>query len=385
MRRWILTFAMAAAVGCGPSEAGVADLSMPADLAVPSADGALSDLPPPCQTVVVSTLTGNHTFGFFDGTGGANGTTEFRNPLGVAVDSVGNVYVADFMNHRVRRVAPDGTTTTLAGNGTPASTDGTGGADGGAQFQFPTGVTVGAAVNVYVAESGAARIREIVTDGGVHTATLAGNKAGFFDGPDGATSLFYGPAAVAFRQGVVYVADGHRIRKVAAVNGATTTLAGNGVAGFFDGTGGANGTTQFNSPQGVAVDNIGNVYVADATNNRIRKVALDGTTTTLAGTGTSGSLDGPGATAQFNNPQGVAVDLSTGDVYVADNGNNCIRKVAPDGTTTTLAGSSSPLALHFQDGVGCQALFGQPNGIALLGKVLFVSEFFNRIRKITLP
>lgn len=366
---------LAAAPDLARRDLSTRDLALPPDL-----------LPPPiCEMVMVSTLAGNGTFGFVDGSGAANGTTELAHPTGVAFDGAGNVIVGDQFNERIRKIAPDGTTTTLAGNGQHGFADGPGST---AQFSFPAGVAVDQAGFVYVAEFDGSRIRKVAPDG--TTSTLAGNgNNGFVDGtggPNGATQ-FYNPAGVAVDGvGFVYVADAQneRIRKVAP-DGTTTTLTGNGTLGFVDGTGGPNGSTQFFYPAGVTRDGAGTVYVADTSGARIRKVAPDGTTTTLAGNGTPGYVDGSGGasgTTELHFPVGMAVD-SAGNVYVADHDNNSIRKIAPDGTTVTLAGSATP---GFADGRGCDARFNGPIGVALSGKLLVVAdETGERIRRIQLP
>ena len=270
-------------------------------------------------TIRVSTLVGGGG-GYADGTGAA---AQFSGTRGVAVDGSGNMYVADQSNNRIRKiVVATGVVTTLAGSGTLGNADGTGVA---AQFNYPMGVAVDGSGNVYVADQNNNRIRKIVVATGVVT-TLAGNSAqGNADGT-GAAAQFSSPNGVAVDgSGNVYVADlnNNRIRKIVVATGVVTTLAGSSTAGSGDGTGAA---AQFNSPRGVAVDGSGNVYVAEQSNTHIRKIVVaTGVVSTLAGS-TSGYTDGTGAVAQFSNPSGVAVDGS-GTVYVADTNNNRIRVV----------------------------------------------------------
>jgi sugar lactone lactonase YvrE len=367
------------------SAAVLADLAG-ADLAHDDA-GDLSppDLLPACANIVVTTLAGNGTPGDVDGTGGATGTTEFHFPAGVTIDGAGNAYVAELYNERIRKVAPDGTTTTLTGNGMTGYVDGTGGRNGTTRFLDPNGLAIDGAGTIYVTDSGGGSVRKVAPDGA--TTTLAGNGgAGSVDGTGGSngTAEFWFPAGLALDgAGNLFVADanGNRIRKVAP-GGTTTTLTGNGTAGFFDGTGGRNGSTQFKGPDGVAVDGLGNVFIADGGNNRIRKVAPDGTTTTLAGSGQGGLVDGAGATAKFNHPVGLAID-GAGFLYVADSMNHAIRRVAPDGATTTLVGDGLS---GFVDGDGCAAMLFNPYMLAIRGKVMIVSESSShRVRKIQLP
>jgi streptogramin lyase len=279
---------------------------------------------------VVTTLAGQTTSGPTDGTGAA---ARFSSPYGVAVAADGIVYVADTGNHRIRKVTAAGVVTTLAGS-TTGFADGTGAA---AQFASPSSVAVDTAGNVYVADTINHRIRK-VTAAGVVT-TLAGSTNGFAEGT-GAAAQFASPYGVAVdTDGTVFVADygNHRIRKVTAA-GVVTTLAGSTI-GFAEGTGAA---AKFNTPQGVAVAADGTVYVADYGNHRIRKVTAAGVVTTLAGS-TPGFADATGAAARFTYPLGVAV-AADGSVYVADYDNDRIRKVTAAGVVTTFAGSTPGFA-----------------------------------------
>ena len=322
---------------------------------------------------VVTTFAGSGSYSFADGTGTA---ASFKLPFGVAVDSSGNVYVADSDNHRIRKITPAGVVTTLAGSGNATFADGTGTA---ASFYGPRGLAVDSSGNVYVAEYTNHRIRKITPAGAV--TTLAGSGLGQFGNGTGTAASFRFPSAVAVdSSGNVYVADtgNHRIRKITSA-GVVTTLAGAGYAGSEDGTGTA---ASFYSPSGVAVDSFGNIYVADQSNNRIRRIELAGAeVTTLAGSGTANFADGTGLAASFNNPQGVAVD-SSNNVYIGDTTNNRICKITPAGVVTTLAGSGSN---SFADGTGAAASFRSPIGVAVdsSGNVYVGDADNHRIRKIT--
>ena len=315
---------------------------------------------------MVTTLAGS-TQGYMDGTGTA---AQFYSPSGVAVDSSGNVYVADTINNRIRKIDPAGVVTTLAGS-SAGYVDDTGTA---AKFSSPTGVAVDSSGNVYVADFGNNRIRKIDPAGVV--TTFAGSTSGDDDGT-GTAAQFYNPYGVAVdSSGHVYVADSnnHRIRKISPT-GVVTTFAGSS-SGNADGTGTA---AQFDQPYGVAVDSSGHVYVADLGNSRIRKIDPAGVVTTLAGS-SAGDADGTGSAAQFNSPHGVAVD-SSGNVYVADLGNNRIRKIDPAGVVTTFAGSTS----GYMDGALTAAKFKDPSGVTVdsSGNVYVADNNNHRIRKIS--
>ncbi|SVB76640.1 uncharacterized protein METZ01_LOCUS229494, partial [marine metagenome] len=320
---------------------------------------------------VVTTLAGSGSAGSADGPGV---DAQFNDQYGVAVDGSGNVYVADSLNHKIRKITPDGVVTTLAGSGSAGSADGPG-VD--AQFNDQYGVAVDGSGNVYVADSLNHKIRKITPDGVV--TTLAGSgSAGSADGP-GVDAQFYKPTDVAVDgSGNVYVTDRNnsKIRKITP-DGVVTTLAGSGTEGSADGIG-ADAT--FTGPRGLTVDGSRNVYVADQRNHKIRKITPDGVVTTLAGSGTEGSADGTGVDAQFNLPRGIAVDGS-GNVYVADTSNNRIRKITPDGVVTTLAGNGTEGSA---DGTGADATFDRPHGIAVDGSGnIYVSDARNnKIRKI---
>lgn len=316
---------------------------------------------------VVTTLAGIVSA---DGLGAIAG---FHNPYGLTVDASGNVYVADTANHKIRKIDSVGVVSTLAGSGNIGSADGTGAA---ASFFSPTGVVVNSMGEVYVADRNNHKIRKITPAGVVTTLAGSGN-IGSADGAKAAASFYFPNGITMDSNGNIYVADrsNHKIRKITSA-GAVSTLAGSGTQGGANGTG---PTASFYSPCGVAVDGSGNVYVADEYNHRIRKITATGLVSTLAGTGSAGSADGTGISASFNYPTGLSVN-SSGDVYVADQRNHKIRKITSTGVVTTLAGTGNKGSA---DGASATASFNFPNGIALdsSGNVYVVDTSNHKIRK----
>jgi hypothetical protein len=324
---------------------------------------------------VVTTLAGSPgPQGSADGEGAA---AQFSYPRGVAVDSSGNVYVADANNDTIREITPAGVVATLAGTaGQPGSADGTGAA---ALFNYPTGVTVDGSGNVYVADTNNQTIREITPAGVVTTLAGAAGQGGNSDGTAG-TARFSSPRGVAADgSGNVYVADSgaDTIREITQ-SGVVTTVAGSSYQlGSLDGNGNA---ARFSSPQSVAVFGSGNVYVADRNNNTIREVTLAGAVTTLAGApGQAGNVDGTGSAARFNFARGTAVNAA-GTIYVADTNSCTIRQITPSGVVTTLAGAANQGGTS--DGTGTAARFQNPQGIAVdnVGNI-YVADGNNLIRK----
>jgi sugar lactone lactonase YvrE len=326
---------------------------------------------------VVTTLAGQAgSAGSADGMGSA---ASFYQPDGVAVDGAGNVYVADTSNHTIRKVTPAGVVTTLAGQaGSVGSADGTGSA---ARFSGPSGVAVDGAGNVYVADTYNHTIRKVTPAGVVTTLAGQAGSVGSADGTGSAASFYWPDGVAVDESGNLYVADygNDTIRRVTPA-GVVTTMAGQaGLSGSADGTGSA---AQFSLPEGVAVDGSGNVYVADSGSHTIRKVTPAGVVTTLAGEpGSWGGADGTGSAARFDHPAGVAVDGS-GNVYVADLGNHTIRKITPVGVVTTLAGQARGGSA---DGTWIAARFFDPFGVAVDGSGnVYVADSGNHtIRKVT--
>lgn len=347
-----------------------------AHVSLPAATQAASPPAAPHASAILvaeaSSVAGSAERGFADGPAAE---AKLDTPSGLAIDSSGTIYVADSHNNRIRKIALDGTVTTIAGSGDTGSVDGVGSA---ASFNGPTGVAVDGAGSVYVADYYGNRVRKIAPDGRV--TTLAGSGVdGFADG-SGDVARFSGPADVAVdADGDVLVADfnNNRIRRVTA-DGSVTTVAGT-AKGFRDGS---MAVAQLAEPGAIAVDHTGRIYVADSANNRIRRIGLDGLVASLAGSAANGLVDGPGATAQFSNPGGIAVDVA-GSVYVADSINNCIRRIAPDGSVTTVAGTAEA---GFSDGSGVEARFSQPLGMAIDadGNLYIADSQNNRIRKLSL-
>lgn len=333
--------------------------------------GARQGVVPPLASVV-STFAGSTSPGATDGSGTA---ASFHFPADIATDGI-NLFIADSANNTIRMIAiSGGTVTTLAGTaGSSGSTDASGPA---ARFNNPVGITTDG-VNVYVADTNNNKIRQIVISTGVVT-TLAGSGAtGSTDSTTGTTASFTLPQGITTDGTNVYVADSgsNKIREIAIASGAVSTLAGSGSPGNANGTGTA---ATFNQPQGITTDGT-NLYVADTANNTIRQIVISSqAVTTLAGSGSAVSADGTGTAASFNLPQGITSDGT--NLYVADTANNTIRKVViSSAAVTTPAGTAgSP---GNSDGIGTAAQFNKPTGLTTDGISLYIADFLNNtIRK----
>ncbi len=304
---------------------------------------------------------------------GTDPVVKLNYPYGIVTDASGNIYVADAGNNQIKRITLAGVVTVFAGSGTIGSVDGTGAA---ASFNRPWGMTIDAKGNIYVADAGNNKIREITPSGQVSTVAGNGTK-GYHDGI-GSVVSFNNPSGVAVDAlGDIFVvdSDNNRIREIQS-SGYVLTFAGNGQYSSLDGYGTIAG---FYDPHGIAIDGSGYLYIADG-NNRIRKISPIGTVTTIAGNG-SGHNDGIGTAASFYFPNEIAIDAA-GNLYITDTGNNMIRKMTPDAIVTTFAGNG---AINSIDGKGTAAYFNAPIGICLdaAGNLYVTDAPDDKIRKIT--
>ena len=329
----------------------------------------------------ISTVAGNGKLGFA-GDGGPAASAQLNSPTGVAVDSSGNLYIADSLNCRVRKMASGGAISTVAGNGL-LSSSGDGGPAVKAQLNTPLGVAVDAAGSQYIADSLNNIVRKVAANGVIAAFAGTGTAGSSGDGGAATSAQLNGPQGVAVdATGNLYIADtqNHRVRKVSGGN--ITTVAGSGTAGFAGDGASATGA-QLNAPFGVAVDASGNLYIAEFSNNRVRKVDSKGNITTAAGNGVAGYSGDSGAAmnAQLNGPQGVAVDAA-GNLYIADTGNNRVRLVTSSGAIATVAGNG--VAGYSGDGgPATSAQVGNPAGVAVdaLGN-LYIADGSARVRKV---
>lgn len=316
---------------------------------------------------LVSTLAGS-TSGYLNGVGTSS---KFNTPRGLIFDANGILYVADTYNNVIRTVSPLGVVATFVGSGSAGIQDGTG---TNALLNRPSALAFDGSGNLYVTEWSNNCIRK-VSPAGVVT-TLAGTVAsGSVDGT-GTGAQFYAPMGIVFApDGFLYVADAYnnRIRKV-STSGVVTTLAGSG-SGFADGDG---TSAQFSSPHGIAVNPAGELFIGDAGNHRIRKISPTGFVTTFAGS-VLGNVDGQGTAACFKSPYAITY-VGDGTFYLVDD-NSLVRKMDSNGVVTTLAGNGTAAYL---DGIGTTSQFKNPRGITVdaYGNI-YVSDASNhKIRKL---
>jgi sugar lactone lactonase YvrE len=326
---------------------------------------------------VVTTLAGTPgSRGSANGTGSA---ARFSGPNAIALDAAGNLFVADVSNNLIRKVTPAGVVTTFAGGGGFTQSGYTDAVGTAARFAFPQGLAFDAAGNLFVADSNNRKIRRI-TPAAVVT-TFAGSSQGYEDGLPGVAKFDHPQGLAIDAAGNLYVPDdmNHAIRKVTPAGAVTTLTGGRAVFGVVD----TDRDSRFNLPSGMARDSGGNLYVADRANHIVRRITPDGAVTTIAGmAGQSGSTDGPPGEAKFSSPLGIVAG-SDGTVYVADSGNHTIRRILPDNTVDTLAGS--PGISGTANGQGGNARFRNPSAVGLdaAGQVYVADTGNHTVRRIT--
>lgn len=330
----------------------------------------------------ISTVAGNATSGYA-GDGGLATSAQLNGPNGLAVDSNGNIYIADEGNSRIRKVASSGTISTVAGDGLYGFA-GDGGSATGASLNLPAGVAIDSSGNLYVADTINNRIRVVSSGGSI--ATIAGNGVFNFSGDEGLATAaqLYQPSGVRLDlSGNILISDtgNNRVRKVTSET--IATIAGNGAPGY-SGDGGPAIKAQVNQPRGIAVDASGRILIADSGNHVIRAISPSGTITTFAGNGSQGySGDGGAATkAELRFPGAVSVDTK-GNVYIADTGNHCVRRVSAKGVISTIAGTG--VAGYSGDSQpAIAATLDRPTGVAVdgFGNIYIADSVNVRIRSI---
>jgi uncharacterized protein (TIGR03437 family) len=314
---------------------------------------------------IITTVAGTVTGGF-SGDGGPATSAQLSSPNGIAVDASGNLYIADFGNSRLRKVSSSGIITTFAGNGYYLAS-GDGGPAVSALLNAPLGVAVDPAGQIFIADSGSSRVRKVDASGTITTFAGNGQASPTGDGGPATSAAVYAPQGVALDpSGNVYITTAPAIRKVDS-GGIITSL-----------------TANVSSPRGIAADASGNLYVAEPSSQVVGKISPSGSASTFAGTGTPGfSGDGGLATsAALSFPNGVAWDAA-GNVYIADSQNHRIRKVNPAGMITTIAGSS-PGGFSGDGGLAVNALLSSPSGVVVdaAGNLYIADLGNNRVRKI---
>jgi len=324
------------------------------------------------------------------GSSGDNGlaiSALINSPKGIVTDASGNIYFADASNNKIRKISTTGVVTTIAGTGT-AGFSGDGGAATSAKLDNPNGIAFDASGNLYIADPGNARVRKINTSGTISTFAGTGTIGNNGDGGQATSANLNSPADVAVWSGNLYICDygAQVIRKVVISTGIISTVAGNGTWGY-SGDGGVATSAQLYNPWGVDVNSSGDIFIADATNDRVRKVAAsNGYISTIAGTGTAGYTGdgGIGTSAQIDNPISMAVDPNSGDVYFCSN-YKAVRKVAAsNGYISTVIGNGTQ-GFSGDGGSPTSASIGSDYGIYVdaSGNLYLADTQNNRIRKVS--
>ncbi|MEW6158046.1 MAG: cadherin domain-containing protein [Verrucomicrobiota bacterium] len=341
-------------------------------------------LPAPAALQSIITTVAGSGASTFSGDGGAAFSAGLRNPSRVAFDAQGNLFIADSSNQRIRKVTPHGLISTVAGTGTAGAT-GDGGPAIEARLSNPYGVAVDRLGNLLIADRNNHRIRKVTPDGRISTLAGTGSSGSSGDGGPATAARLNMPADVAVdAAGNVFVADrsNHRIRKI-SLEGIISTVAGTGLSGF-SGDGESAIAARLNVPLGVAVDAAGNLFIADQGNSRVRKVA-NGIISTVAGNGTSGFTGdgGPATEAAIRQPTDLVVDPA-GNLFIALASEHRIRKVGTDGIIQTIVGTGT-VGFSGDGGLATAAELNTPLGISIdaAGNLLIADSSNNRIRKVT--
>jgi len=381
-----------------PTYSGPISLSTSETLVAVAAYGYAQSSPASAQyyigsssTPFIYTIAGNSSWGYA-GDGGSANFASLNSPTATALDTAGNIYIADYGNNVVRRVdSKTGVITTVAGTGN-AGYSGDNGPATAAQLSSPVSLAIDGAGNIYVADYVNDVVRRIDAGTGIIT-TYAGQKSASAvgDGGPALNAQLSSPTGLALdAAGNLFISTfGNRIRMVTAGSGTITTVAGTGGFGYTGNNGSATSAT-LAFPEGIAVDGAGNIYIADTQNNVIREVnATTGVITSVAGTASRGYAGdgGPATSATLNLPYSVAVDTS-GNLYIADYNNAAIRKVAAStGIISTLAGSGSCTAFGGDGGPAASAALCLPRGITVssAGTIYVAETSANRVREITSP
>jgi sugar lactone lactonase YvrE len=347
------------------------------------------------NTAAIVTNYAGNGFGAGTGTGGYTGdgnpatSAELFIPQGIVRDTFGNTYVADAGNHVVRKINASGVITTFAGTGT-AGSGGDGSPATGATLNFPVGVAIDTSGNVYISDFNANVVRKVNTSGIISTIAGTGTAGYNFDGVAATTAQLNAPTHIVVdAHGTLYICDdqNHRIRKVNLTTGIINTMVGTGTPGN-SGDHGPASTAQINLPRGIAIDHSGNLYFTDVAENVIRKVSImTDTITALAGTagvaGYSGD-GGPATAATLNQPDGITAD-ATGDVFFCDRLSKVVRRILSDGTISTVAGHDDSLFCG-DGGPALQAELDSPMASAYdAAGNLYIADYGNNCVRVMSP